>query len=184
MPRGLSYKNALFCWRQGAGYSYGMLEMHRNARLLHKHHFQSQYVSPQQCCVMKLACGFVFFFSSEKVMFWRSTTVVLGVGCLKSWDQDKGKRKPHFWSRAEETTAVKKSSHFLSHFSRQSSFQGIQGSILLAIWLFYSSACPSSSVNIFHMYPMNSILIAPWRENKAHFPTADTSWSIQGLLTF
>lgn len=58
-------------------------------------------------------------------------------------------------------TAVKKSSQFLSHFSRESNFQDIQGSMVLAIWLFYSSACPNSSVHIFHMSATNSILIAP-----------------------
>lgn len=160
--------------------------IHRNARLLHKHNFQSQYVSPQQCCVMKLACGlflgFFFFFWKSCVLKVNHSGTYLGRASVSSQETKTKARGSLIFGHGHRRNSSE--TQFLSHFSRESNFQDIQGSMVLAIWLFYSSACPNSSVHIFHMSATNSILIAPWRENKAHFPTADASWSIQSLLAF
>lgn len=154
--------------------------MHRNARLLHKHDFQSQHVSPQQCCVMKLT----WMFYAESFTFWSQPRCHLGEEGFSVRTQQ-GEASFLHTEKRREPTAVEKSSYFLSPFSRESNFQSIQSSVVLAAWLFYPPACDSSPLCIFCICPQQiAFLIAPWTESKAHFPTVGASWRVQGLFSF
>lgn len=159
--------------------------MHRNARLLHKHNFQSQHVSPQQWCVMKLT----WMFDAESFTFWRPATVPLRRGGFLSQLGHKTKSTARgsllfAHRKRREMTTVEKSSQFLCPFSKESNFQGIQGSVVLAAWLFYYPACDSSLLCIFCICPNHiTFSIAPWTESKAYFRTMGASWRVQGLFS-
>lgn len=142
-----------------------MPEMHRNSRLLYKHNFQSQHVSPQQGCVMKLA--WIFFFAENPLSEGQPQCYLCEEGfCFRSWDGDKGKGKPLFMPRKRrELVAVQKSSQILSLFSRESNLQGIWDSVVLASRLFSSPACAYSPLCIFCIWPQQAVfLIAPWKK--------------------
>lgn len=186
MARGLFYKNALFCWRQQTGQDYSMPAMHRNAGLLPKHNFQSQHVSPQQCCVMK----WMWMFYAESFALWGPATVPLRPEGIpyQLGHQTKSVARARLLSahsKRRELAGVEKLSHFFSPFSRESSFQAIQGLVVLAAWLFYSLARESSPLRIFFIRPQQiAFLIAPWIESKAYFLTVGASWSAPGLFSF
>lgn len=137
-----------------------MPERHRNARLLHRHNFQSQHVSPQQCYEinMDVLCRKLY------VPRARHGPTQAGRVSLLGCETKSTVRGSLLFAHRKRSklTALEKSSHFLSPFSKQNNLQDIQGSVVLAVWLFYTPACDSSPLCIFCIYPQQTaFLIAP-----------------------